>query len=457
MWGCVYFCYHAPFVKALENVLPHPVVEDRRSFFQMEGLTLPSFPRASTPRAQVGKAAVFHSSLLIIIFFPFVLAPLGSIVMAAASEVDLAHERDMNSVPASTNLLQSTAEGTGLPEEYQLSSTPTYQGSRASLATMSLPKLPGKVLSTVSSTTMPGKYSTPASDFFTPTLRPNFTLGGKSRSDYGRNDDIVNTRGFRADASARRYANMESRAVPSVNFSPTLGALSLGREVRLVPSLPRNSRGPLPAQVAFGSFAGRPVSDMRFSSLPSRGTLHTLLPPNVDPALCCRQDRYGQYGVKPWYCSLLCRLMARKIAEKEAARRANWLSATTSWGPRSAASHAGILETKEFNRFAKAVIEASTRSPVVVFTKGHCKYCKDAIKLLQEIGVKRIYVVDLGRAKEMLKLQAVLEKLTGAKTVPRIYIGGVCIGGFSDMVKEHQNGVLKERLEKAAALETGSA
>ncbi|CAI9149105.1 unnamed protein product [Rangifer tarandus platyrhynchus] len=62
------------------------------------------------------------------------------------------------------------------------------------------------------------------------------------------------------------------------------------------------------------------------------------------------------------------------------------------------------------------------------------------------------YVVDLGRAPDMLKLQLVLEELTGARTVPRIYIGGVCIGGLSDMTREHESGALRERLQRAAAL-----
>ena len=45
-----------------------------------------------------------------------------------------------------------------------------------------------------------------------------------------------------------------------------------------------------------------------------------------------------------------------------------------------------------------------------------------------------------------------MRQLTGAKSVPRVFIDGKCIGGGDETVAAHESGELKELLLKAGAI-----
>ena len=47
----------------------------------------------------------------------------------------------------------------------------------------------------------------------------------------------------------------------------------------------------------------------------------------------------------------------------------------------------------------------------------------------------------------------VLAKMTGANTVPRVFIGGECIGGGDDTEELEENGELEKKLKAIDALE----
>ena len=49
-------------------------------------------------------------------------------------------------------------------------------------------------------------------------------------------------------------------------------------------------------------------------------------------------------------------------------------------------------------------------------------------------------------------IQDYLLSLTGARSVPRVFIGGKCIGGGSETRALNESGQLKKLLEKAKAL-----
>jgi glutaredoxin 3 len=49
--------------------------------------------------------------------------------------------------------------------------------------------------------------------------------------------------------------------------------------------------------------------------------------------------------------------------------------------------------------------------------------------------------------------QEILGQMTGADTVPRVFIAGECIGGGDDTEKLEKKGELKKKLEEADALE----
>ncbi|XP_051867046.1 glutaredoxin 2 isoform X2 [Pristis pectinata] len=78
---------------------------------------------------------------------------------------------------------------------------------------------------------------------------------------------------------------------------------------------------------------------------------------------------------------------------------------------------------------------------VVLFSKTFCPYCKKTKILFQELGVK-YKAIELDLHKDGSTIQNVLEELTGARTVPRVFVNGKCIGGASDTFSLHSKGKL---------------
>ena len=74
---------------------------------------------------------------------------------------------------------------------------------------------------------------------------------------------------------------------------------------------------------------------------------------------------------------------------------------------------------------------------VTLFVKGSCPYCKNAIALLKEFNFLPgcLEVVDI---TGMDDIQDYFQKTTGQRTVPHVFIGTKCIGGFSDLQKMEQ-------------------
>lgn len=80
---------------------------------------------------------------------------------------------------------------------------------------------------------------------------------------------------------------------------------------------------------------------------------------------------------------------------------------------------------------------------VTMYTSQGCSYCRSAEQLLKNKGVEtltQIYVdSDEDSRNQMIAL-------TGRRTVPQIFIGGVHIGGFDDLSLQDRNGNLDELL-----------
>lgn len=88
---------------------------------------------------------------------------------------------------------------------------------------------------------------------------------------------------------------------------------------------------------------------------------------------------------------------------------------------------------------------------VVVFSKSYCPYCRMAKSTLD--SVKAHYeVVELDKREDGDKMQAVLGQLTGATTVPRVFIKGKCIGGGSETKALHEEGKLEPMLREYNAI-----
>ncbi|CAF2999011.1 unnamed protein product [Rotaria socialis] len=90
---------------------------------------------------------------------------------------------------------------------------------------------------------------------------------------------------------------------------------------------------------------------------------------------------------------------------------------------------------------------------VMVFSKIHCPYCVKAKKILGKYKLKDYKVIELDKIKDDDEYMDVLGRMTGEDTVPRVFIGGECIGGGDDTERLERKGELEKKLRKANALE----
>ncbi|CAD5118927.1 DgyrCDS7602 [Dimorphilus gyrociliatus] len=104
------------------------------------------------------------------------------------------------------------------------------------------------------------------------------------------------------------------------------------------------------------------------------------------------------------------------------------------------------LKTEESDYIKKKV----NAEPVVLFSKTTCSFCSLTKDLLNEIGVN-YYVEEINENENCEKLQEAFKTLTGERTVPRIFIGGKCVGGNSDACSLHNQGKLVTLCKDAGA------
>jgi len=91
---------------------------------------------------------------------------------------------------------------------------------------------------------------------------------------------------------------------------------------------------------------------------------------------------------------------------------------------------------------------------IAVFSKSYCPYCvkaKDAIRsALGQPGVAATTVWELDeRPSDGAEIQAVLGKITGATTVPRVFVGGKFLGGGDDTARAARDGTLVKLAREA--------
>ncbi|XP_017572305.1 glutaredoxin 2 isoform X1 [Pygocentrus nattereri] len=106
----------------------------------------------------------------------------------------------------------------------------------------------------------------------------------------------------------------------------------------------------------------------------------------------------------------------------------------------------GGLSSTESAQFVQDVV---AHNCVVIFSKTTCPYCKMAKNVFNEIGAT-YKVIELDEHNHGRQLQEALAQMTGARTVPRVFINGQCIGGGSDTRQLHQQGKLLPLIEKCS-------
>ncbi|XP_048833356.1 glutaredoxin 2 isoform X2 [Brienomyrus brachyistius] len=109
-------------------------------------------------------------------------------------------------------------------------------------------------------------------------------------------------------------------------------------------------------------------------------------------------------------------------------------------------SSPGSLSSAECTRLIEDVV---SHNCVVIFSKTTCPYCKMAKNVFSEIGAA-YKVIELDEHRDGEPLQEALAQITGARTVPRVFVNGRCIGGGSDTKTLHEQGKLASLVEQCA-------
>ena len=90
----------------------------------------------------------------------------------------------------------------------------------------------------------------------------------------------------------------------------------------------------------------------------------------------------------------------------------------------------------------------------IVFSKTYCPYCDNAKRAFAAVSVAP-HVVELDQGEysaHTAEYQAALGKLTGATSVPRVFINGKFLGGGDDTVAAQRSGRLAELCREAGIL-----
>lgn len=105
-----------------------------------------------------------------------------------------------------------------------------------------------------------------------------------------------------------------------------------------------------------------------------------------------------------------------------------------------------LESSSEFKYIQKQI----SNNAVMVFSKTTCSYCKMAKEALDKTGVNYV-IEDIEGRPDCDRMQDIFAQITGARTVPRVFIGGKCVGGGSETYSLLNKGELVPLLKAAGA------
>uniref|UniRef100_A0A286XW49 Glutaredoxin-2, mitochondrial n=1 Tax=Cavia porcellus TaxID=10141 RepID=A0A286XW49_CAVPO len=140
-----------------------------------------------------------------------------------------------------------------------------------------------------------------------------------------------------------------------------------------------------------------------------------------------------------WRSALLAgsRLVGRRGVSAGQLRGAVGAGGTAASGMGNSTSSLG----ESANTPVKEIQEIISNNCVVIFSKTSCFYCTTAKKIFHDMNVN-YKVVELDMLEYGSQFQDALYKMTGERTVPRIFVNGIFIGGAIDTYKLHEEGKL---------------
>ncbi|CDS11811.1 hypothetical protein LRAMOSA11455 [Lichtheimia ramosa] len=103
------------------------------------------------------------------------------------------------------------------------------------------------------------------------------------------------------------------------------------------------------------------------------------------------------------------------------------------------------LTPEELAQVEQQVEDLIKNNNVVVFSKTYCPYCSSAKALLESQNIE-FTVVELNRETNGSAMQDYLEKRSGQRTVPNIFIKQQHLGGCDDLKAADKDGRLQKML-----------
>lgn len=79
---------------------------------------------------------------------------------------------------------------------------------------------------------------------------------------------------------------------------------------------------------------------------------------------------------------------------------------------------------------------------LTIYTKDYCPYCVKAKTLLSSLGAT---YEEIDVTNDQDTLMKIMEK-SHMRTVPQIFLGDECLGGYSDIATLHEQGELTKKL-----------
>ena len=112
------------------------------------------------------------------------------------------------------------------------------------------------------------------------------------------------------------------------------------------------------------------------------------------------------------------------------------------------------IRSSSYERSVRENIERLIQTnPVMVFSQINCRYSKKAKDILSKYlgGNFKVLEIDPNNSASDIYYD-IFEQLTGAATLPRVYIGGKFVGGGDDMETFDKNGYLRQLLRNARVI-----
>ncbi|KAI3378292.1 hypothetical protein SNEBB_007140 [Seison nebaliae] len=101
------------------------------------------------------------------------------------------------------------------------------------------------------------------------------------------------------------------------------------------------------------------------------------------------------------------------------------------------------------NNYQNSLVEyylRNSRQPILLFGSAQCSFCVKATAFLNSYSIPYEYIDVTQLDQSVLKYE--FENMTGASTIPRIFINNYCIGGYDDLIRLAQQGFLRNFIPK---------